>query len=239
METLSIKRVKCPAHMGDFFILENDDKISSVMCKKNGYQVHITHWAKKCLKLGMVAIDIGANLGCFTIPFAKFVGNKGTVHAFECTKTIYQQLTTNVFINGLINVNTYHIGLSNKNGVMWVHKNSKNFSFLEPMYSGICTISNNITNHSVEVRTLDSYNFSVVHFIKIDVEEHIIPCLEGAIQTITNHKPKMIIEIRNDQLSDKLHTNKIDRLKIIKKILQPLGYKFKRISNHDFYCEIK
>lgn len=44
------------------------------------------------LKPGMVAIDVGANIGCFTVPMAKRVGPNGLVVAIEPQRVIYQTL---------------------------------------------------------------------------------------------------------------------------------------------------
>lgn len=54
--------------------------------------------------------------------------------------------------------------------------------------------------HHTEIHTLDSYNFSVVDFIKIDVEGYELQVVEGAAETITRCKPVMIVEQKgNDQ----------------------------------------
>jgi hypothetical protein len=46
----------------------------------------------------------------------------------------------------------------------------------------------------IEVRTLDSYQFSDVDIIKIDVEGMEVPLLQGAEQTIRRNRPWILIE---------------------------------------------
>ncbi len=50
----------------------------------------------------------------------------------------------------------------------------------------------------VETRPLDDYKLDRVGFIKIDVEGHEVPVLEGATNTITANKPNLLIECNDD-----------------------------------------
>ena len=47
----------------------------------------------------------------------------------------------------------------------------------------------------VKTKTLDSYEFTQVDFIKIDVESFELKVLQGAENTIRKHKPVMYIEM--------------------------------------------
>lgn len=51
------------------------------------------------------------------------------------------------------------------------------------------------SSYEVELRTLDSYGFDDVAFIKIDVEGHEEAVLAGALDTIERSKPVLLIEI--------------------------------------------
>lgn len=46
----------------------------------------------------------------------------------------------------------------------------------------------------VPVRTIDSYQFEHVDFVKLDVEGHELQCVQGAEQTIRVQHPVMIVE---------------------------------------------
>jgi hypothetical protein len=50
-------------------------------------------------------------------------------------------------------------------------------------------------NQLVLLRTLDSYRFENVSFIKIDVEGHEYAVLDGACETIALSKPALLVEI--------------------------------------------
>ena len=54
------------------------------------------HFFGQVLQPGMVAIDVGANIGCFTVFMAKRVGPGGAVIALEPQRIIHQMLCANV-----------------------------------------------------------------------------------------------------------------------------------------------
>ena len=61
-----------------------------------------------------VVFDIGSNIGAFTVPFAKKVGELGQVYAFEPQKVIYDLLQDNVNKNKLKNVKIFNVGIGKK-----------------------------------------------------------------------------------------------------------------------------
>ena len=61
-----------------------------------------------------VVFDIGSNIGAFTVPFAKKVGELGQVYAFEPQKVIYDLLQDNVNKNKLKNVKVFNVGMGKK-----------------------------------------------------------------------------------------------------------------------------
>jgi len=89
------------------------------------YDTNIGHWMKQhgsmnplqsyemqsLLQAGDVAIDVGANLGCYTVPLAERVGPQGKVLAFEPFRWLQQIVSANVAINGLSNVWVSPVGL--------------------------------------------------------------------------------------------------------------------------------
>ena len=64
------------------------------------------------LRPGDIFVDIGANVGFFTVTAAHLVGETGHVYAFEpCSKT-FERLSDNVYLNHLKNVSCYQLALS-------------------------------------------------------------------------------------------------------------------------------
>lgn len=58
-----------------------------------------------------------------------------------------------------------------------------------------------VTTTRVEIRTLDSFAFADVRFIKIDVEGHELGVIQGATETIRAHHPAILVEIEQRHLT--------------------------------------
>ena len=75
----------------------------------------------------------------------------------------------------------------------------------------------NTRSETVPLKSLDSFAFQVVDFIKIDVEGHEFALLQGAVETIQASNPAMLIEI------EQRHNN-VDIFEIFS-FIENLGYK--------------
>lgn len=54
----------------------------------------------------------------------------------------------------------------------------------------------------VETRTIDGYDLTNVGFIKVDVEGHELSVLDGAVRTIEQHRPNLLIECNDEHYPD-------------------------------------
>ena len=72
----------------------------------------------KFIKEGDTVFDVGANIGCFSVPFAKKVGSNGKVFAFEPQTFINKLLKKNIQENNLNNVKVISEGLGVKNEIL-------------------------------------------------------------------------------------------------------------------------
>lgn len=68
------------------------------------------------LRPGDVVVDVGANVGLFTLISASAVGPTGEVHAFEPCQKTFERLEDNVRVNGFQNVHCHRLALSAASG---------------------------------------------------------------------------------------------------------------------------
>lgn len=68
------------------------------------------------LQPGDTVWDVGANIGFFSAPFGRVVGDTGQVFAFEPVPACREALNANLELNGVTNVNVMPCALSNEAG---------------------------------------------------------------------------------------------------------------------------
>jgi len=175
-----------------------------------------------------VCLDIGAHIGATAIKYSKIFD---TVHAFEPISHLYGLLEENT--NNFENITIHNVAVSNIDGTVKIYENSKNSESNVVLHEDTLSLIEgrkstrfNTEPKEVNSRTIDSYNFSNVDFIKIDVERYTVPVLEGMIKTLKNNSPILQLEVDNIPSINSRTAN----------LLEPLGYKtFKKLSSDWFY----
>jgi FkbM family methyltransferase len=143
---------------------------------------------------GDTVIDIGANIGMFSI-YAASIHPSVKVIAFEPAKDNFDALCENIQINNLKNITPYCYAISDfdeKSTTLYRDSIGGNHSLLRDTPSRILKGSKMIGKETVESRSLDSIfddlNIQSCDFLKVDCEggEHkIFPvCLLGTLMKI-------------------------------------------------------
>ncbi|TMI91570.1 MAG: FkbM family methyltransferase [Bacillati bacterium ANGP1] len=82
------------------------------------YDPHLTDWISRSLAPGDTFIDVGANIGYFTLLASKLVGDSGEVVAIEPSPRIFGFLQRNLALNNATNVHTVNAAVSDSEGVV-------------------------------------------------------------------------------------------------------------------------
>ena len=98
------------------FLNPRDEIITQCLFRNRIWEPLETDLAKSEIKKGNTVLDIGANIGYYTLIFAKLVGDEGRVFAFEPDPKNFALLKKNVEINGYKNVILLQRGVSNRTG---------------------------------------------------------------------------------------------------------------------------
>ncbi len=158
---------------------------------------------------GMTIVDVGAHVGYFTMIMAKKVGSGGAIHSFEPRDLNRNFLKRHIRSNGISNVTVYSQCVGDQYGKVM---------FEERTGTGTGHISTD-GNVEVDMVTLDGMvaegKIPVPDMLKIDVEGAEILVLNGARETISSRKPKMVLAVHSDELEREC-----------REILEPLGYTF-------------
>ena len=138
-------------------------------------------------------LDIGSHVGNYTYFFSTKFSN---VTSFEPLT----EITARIKELNRDNIEIHNIALSNCDSYL---------TFFIPIINGKPITSrasleskeSPSEKRSVEVKTLDSFGFTDVDLIKIDVEGHEYSVLEGSLSTIRRCKPILLLEIEQRHIS--------------------------------------
>lgn len=155
-------------------------------------------------KGGGVFIDVGANVGFYTLAAAKTFDS---VYSFEPSPYTFKRLVENVELNNFDSVTTIHSGLSDVKSKMDLHFNPLNNggSSLNEFSEAIKCLYPEYAWESVKVNVevldevVDSRGIVGVDLIKIDVEGHELPVIKGAQNTLATYRPLVYAEVSKNR----------------------------------------
>jgi len=173
-----------------------------------------------------VFVDVGANIGKYTIKVARQVGDNGRVISIEPESYNFEMLKANIKLNKLSNVTPLNVACWNKNEKLRL--------YLSPSYvsTGDHSLKNPVSMDFVEVSALKlddilkHLEIDHVDFIKIDAEGADGEVLEGAEKTIArNPYLKIVFEATNE-----------DNLAKCQEVLGRYGFTITQIVKDKYYA---
>lgn len=147
------------------------------------------------LKEGETFIDVGANVGFYTLLASSLVGDTGKVHSFEPTPSTFALLQENT--KEKKNVQLNQLALGREKGRVTL----ADFGLLESGLNSLHTLEYpgiSSTKIEVEQDTLDAYCAQkgiTPSMIKADVEGMELEVLKGAVGILKSAKPILILEV--------------------------------------------
>jgi FkbM family methyltransferase len=184
----------------------NDESLSPHLVLQGYWEIWVTQALAQHAKPNSIALDIGANVGYFTMLMADAVGEHGKVYAFEPNKRLAKMVKKSANINGFGNrINVANLALSDRENTAVEFAIPK----ADPKNAGLITTEH--TRQSFEDQhdeiefvtcaqtSLDAFNYSNVGVAKIDVEgaEYGVWC--GMKQTIQRSQNIAIVMEVNAQ----------------------------------------
>lgn len=156
-------------------------------------EAELQFWRRQ-LQPGMVAIDVGANVGIYTVAAARRVGATGRVLAVEPTPECVECLQETCRLNALDWVSIHAVAASDRPGTVQfsVGKASEFNRVLESSAEAANptqTIPCVTLDHLIEQEKL-----SRVDWLKIDAEGHELQVLKGCDRLLTEFAPAILYE---------------------------------------------
>lgn len=163
------------------------------------YEKDLLNIYSKYLKPGMRVLDIGANIGMYTILASKIVGNTGKIWAFEPARDIHQMLKNNISLNNLNNIVTEQLAIAEKKGKLRLVLD-KNYQDGYRYIKRSNSKGDFDEDYIVKVVGIDDYfcNKESIDYIKIDIEGGEYDAILGAKNIIKSND--LIIQLENSDI---------------------------------------
>ena len=181
--------------------LELDEGIDFAIYLLGAFERATQRQYGRLLKPGDVALDIGANIGAYTLPISRLVGAAGCVHAFEPTSFDFAKPQAHLARNADLaeRIKARQILLSDGAGdappaavaASWPLGGRPGG---HPVHGG-----HDKTTAGARAETLDSYvareGIERINFIKLDVDGNECQVLRSGQETLRRFHPPIILEL--------------------------------------------
>ena len=198
---------------GDYYVPAADRMFSPVFERGVVFDCDNLSKALEFVDKRRVALDIGAHVGSWSNELSKTFDH---IEAFEAADENYACLVKNIS-SDKITIHNMAIGERDK-------KVSMDES--DPFNSGRHHVV--LDEGGIEMRSVDSFNYENVDFIKMDIEGYEFFGLLGAEETLKRCSPVVLIEQNGLEMNYGLQKKEAG------KYLESLGYNLKAIANKDY-----
>jgi FkbM family methyltransferase len=174
-------------------ILPGDKGVSIELAVHGMHEPRATRLLSSYLRPGMVAVDIGANIGYYALLEARLVGRAGTVIAIEPVPENARIFQQNIAANGYSNIVFRQTAISDREGRLPLRLSPKSNCHslsdvpwpTREMFVNVCTLDS-----LLETETLPS-----VDLVRMDLEGHELAVIKGMRETIKKYHPRLLIEL--------------------------------------------
>ena len=154
----------------------------------------------KYVRDGDWVIDVGANVGHYTMKLSNLVGANGRVIAFEPVSTTFCHLTNNAQLATHKNITLINAAVSESSKL--VGMSIPRFATgLSNYYQASIDSGDDDSDTFVLTISVDSLRLSnTIRFIKVDAEGHEPAVLRGLRNVINRDKPILVLETVTDEI---------------------------------------
>lgn len=208
---LTVSKILCPAGVRrvvhssinghSLLVLANED-VGRAIHYGRRYEALETAFLSKMISREAICVDIGANVGYFTMLMANSA-RTGSVHAFEPLPMNVALLKASIELNGFTNIHVNQCAVGDRKGEISFVQSA------DTAYSSLRDTGRKLAEHSIHVPmiTLDEYvervGITRVDVIKADVEGSEELVVDGAAKLLNNKaaRPRLVLlELFNKNL---------------------------------------
>lgn len=205
------------------------DRMLSAGIITKQYEIAETRFLKANTKPGDIVVDLGANIGYYTIILGSIVGPTGRVYSFEPMPDMFETLNLSIQINGFEDrIVAHNVAISDRDGSI-------------PMFYN----PTKVVNYGAQIavgqegppgarlidvptgRLCDFIQDPTIHVLKIDVEGAEPLAIGGSLEWLEKRHPIILSEINVKQLESVSRQTPADYINL----LSSIGYKGHILGN--------
>jgi len=175
---------------------------------------------RAALKAGGTFIDVGANVGYYSVLALEIVGPSGQVHAFEIDPRPLRCLRRTVTTAGLRNLTVHEVAVGGRDGTARLSARPD---------SGHSSVSADGRGEAVPMTTLDSWRAKSggrnIQAVKTDIEGGELWALRGAEKLLREERPVLVCEVF-EELETRSGYGREDLFRLLRQAgyeIEPLG----------------
>lgn len=183
------------------------------------FEPHCLPYLRGCANKGGTIVDVGANIGFYTLESSLAVGPTGRVISIEAAPPHVEALRKNIQLNGMRNVSLVEVAVGDSVG-------EATLALPRGGNLGMFTLGpvNSDEPYSVALRPMDDLlaeqGIHSIDLIKMDIEGSEYRALRGAAKTLARYKPALLIELNEVALH-----RRGSSAREIKDLLSEAGYR--------------
>lgn len=184
-----LSQKQCVSLDGFYLHVLPNDYIGASIIRARNYEPHVTALIRRELHRGETFLDVGGNVGYFTMLASSIVGPEGKVIAFEPNPQNLQLIYESQLKNAFLNQTIYPYAASDHSGILRFTTVGSN--------GGVVTDSSRDQKHYLLVQSVvidQVVPDQPINMIKIDIEAHEPFAIRGMENLIKKQRPKIITE---------------------------------------------
>ncbi|WP_107433884.1 FkbM family methyltransferase [Streptomyces niveus] len=214
---------------GARFTVDTRDLIQRYLYMFGVWEPHMTRWLQSRLGSGDTFLDVGANIGYYSVLAAQLVGDRGHVVAIEASSAFHQKLQQQARLNDARNIRTVNGAVSDeRRTLIFVLASSSNMgaNSIVP-YDGPAESSFEVEAFPLG-ELLTPEEISTARVIKIDVEGAEGSVVRGMIPLLDKLRPEceITVEVTPDRMAQLG-----DSAEELMQTMQEHGFHAYRLSN--------
>lgn len=145
------------------------------------------------VRAGDCVLDVGANVGVFTLLLAALVGPRGSVHAIEPVPALRSALKRQLALNPGLPVSVHAFAAADRAGTATLHEGPAGHAGL----SSLRPLTEAAAEHRVRALPIDDLGATLprVALVKLDVEGAELKALRGIAALIERDRPLIVVEV--------------------------------------------